>query len=780
MSQLALVGGLPAVRRPLAGFKGIGDEERSAVLRVLDEGTLSGFYGSPQPRFFGGPEVLALEDAWCRRFGVAHAVTVNSATSGLIAAMGAIGLGPGDEVIVPPYTMSATAVAPLFYGAVPVFADIEPNWFCIDPAAVARAITPFTRAIVAVNLFGHPAELTRLRALADAHGLFLIEDNAQAILAEEAGRFAGTVGHIGVYSLNVHKHIQTGEGGVCVTSDPGLARRLQLIRNHGENVTEWVGASDLTNLVGFNFRMPELAAAIGRAQLAKMDGLVSRCERLAALLSEGVRGLAGLTPPAVREGCRHNYFMWTLRYDAAAVGAPRSAFCRALQAEGVPVSEGYVRPLYLLPLFQQRKAIGPDGFPFTLRHRTYSSGLCPVVEAMHDDQVIQFQPVSWDVDDEQIDMIVEAFHKVHRAAPALDRNSAPERPVLRRPAPRVLYSKPAGDVLSESETLLSDNWRLLEEQRRVSAHLSTGARRSSCLLCGADIAAAPWFDHRAVVYVRCGHCSHVQTRNRLPPGYPEAQAPGLAFGDWYPSADRHAFDSRRDRIYQAKLDFVLTATDDLGIDRETLLGKRWLELGCGAGYFLDALSRAGVERLTGLDASAPLVNYANQMLSRPVSRHWSGSLPSALAAHEADVIVAWFVLEHVEEAQAFWRALGGCPPGTIFCFAVPTLGLSTLLETTVDHHYARNLDSMLHCQLYTEESISHALQVAGFDPVAHWVFGQDALDLRRMLSVPLMERASASFRAALAPALNAALDPLQNAIDRAHLADARHVIAVKR
>src|SRR4051812_291042 len=185
---LAIHGGAPAVSRPLKPFSGIGARERDAVLKFFDRGTpLSGFHGSAQPTFFGGPEVRAFEAAWCKRFGVTHAVSVNSATSALIAAMGAIGIGPGDEVITSPYTMTATAVAPLFYGGIPVFADIDADYFCLDIASVERAITPRTKAILAVNIFGHPAELKKMRALADARGLYLVEDNAQAVLAEEDG-----------------------------------------------------------------------------------------------------------------------------------------------------------------------------------------------------------------------------------------------------------------------------------------------------------------------------------------------------------------------------------------------------------------------------------------------------------------------------------------------------------------------------------------------------------------------------------------------------------------
>jgi perosamine synthetase len=412
--HLAIHGGKPAVRRPLSAFRGIGSHERDAVARFFDQaGPLSGFHGSPQPTFFGGAEVRAFEAEWCERFNVANAVSLNSATSALIAAMGAIGIGPGDEVITSPYTMTATAVAPLFYGGIPVFADIEPDYFCLDVAAVERAITPRTRAIIAVNIFGHPSELLKLRALADARGIYLVEDNAQAVLAQEGLRLAGTIGDIGIYSLNIHKHIQSGEGGVCVTADPHLAQRLQLIRNHGENVVDWLKVEDLTNIVGFNFRMTELSAAIARAQLARIDGLVARAETIAQRLTSGTTELAGFTPPAVRSTCRHNYFMWSAKIDPARLGTSRAAFSNALAAEGFPNAQGYVDPIYRLPMFQRRIAIGRDGFPFNLSARTYPAGLCPVAEEMRDAQLLQFQPVSWDADDDQVDMLIEAVRKVH-------------------------------------------------------------------------------------------------------------------------------------------------------------------------------------------------------------------------------------------------------------------------------------------------------------------------------------------------------------------------------
>lgn len=413
MTKLALLGGKPVIAEPLAPYPSMGEAEEQAVLEVVRSGCLSGFFGSPGPEFLGGPRVRAFEEAWAERYKVKHAVSMNSATSGLIAAMGAIGLSPGDEVIVPPWTMSATAMAPLIYGGIPVFADIEDETFCIDPDAVAAAVGPKTKAILAVNLFGHPASLAKLRAIADDNGLSLIEDSAQAPLADEDGRLAGTVGDIGVYSLNFHKHIHAGEGGVCVTDDDGLAMRLRMIRNHGENVTDELAGGDIANMVGMNLRMTELSAAVGLAQFKDIERHVEARERLAQALSEGTRDLDGWTVPAVREGCRHNYYVWMVRYDKEKTGIDRNLFSKALAAEGFPHATGYVAPLYRLALFQQRKALGRDGFPFTLTDRTYEGALCPITERLYEAEAVLFEPCAYGAGDEVSGKMIEAIRKVH-------------------------------------------------------------------------------------------------------------------------------------------------------------------------------------------------------------------------------------------------------------------------------------------------------------------------------------------------------------------------------
>ena len=261
MPHLAINGGTPVRTAPFPRYNTIGSEEKQAVMEVLEDGVLSQFLGTWHPDFYGGPRIQKLEKEWAEYFGVKHAVTVNSATSGLYAAVGAAGVGPGDEVIVSPYTMAASATAALVYGAIPVFADIDPDIYCLSPRSIRERITPSTRAIIVVDIFGHPADMDEIMAIAAEHNLAVIEDNAQGPGALYNGKYAGALAHMGVFSLNYHKTIHTGEGGVIVTDDDELAERLQLIRNHAEVVVRGKGVQNLVNMVGFNYRMTEIEAA---------------------------------------------------------------------------------------------------------------------------------------------------------------------------------------------------------------------------------------------------------------------------------------------------------------------------------------------------------------------------------------------------------------------------------------------------------------------------------------------------------------------------------------
>ena len=225
-SPLALLGGTPVIDAPLAPFRSVGEEEAQAAAQVVRGGVLSAYIGAAGEAFMGGPAVRAFEAKAAAYFGAKHAVAVNSWTSGLIAAVAALGLEPGDEVITTPWTMAATATAILHNNAIPIFADIDPQTFNIDPAAVERLVTPRTRAILAADIFGLSADMRALRVIADRHGLKLLTDTAQSPGARYGSGFAGLFADIGGFSLNYHKHIHCGEGGILVTDDDRLAARL--------------------------------------------------------------------------------------------------------------------------------------------------------------------------------------------------------------------------------------------------------------------------------------------------------------------------------------------------------------------------------------------------------------------------------------------------------------------------------------------------------------------------------------------------------------------------
>jgi perosamine synthetase len=387
MNRLAINGGNPIRTKPFPRYTTIGEEEKRAVAEVLDSGVLSQFLGTWSPEFFGGPRVQKLEQEWTAYFGIKHAVTVNSATSGLNAAVGAAGVGPGDEVIVSPYTMTASAACALVYNAVPVFADIDPETFNLTAETIRKCLTPRTKAVVVVDLFGQPAEMDAIMALAREHNLVVIEDAAQAPGARYHGRWAGTLAHMGVFSLNYHKAIHTGEGGVVVTNDDALAERLQLIRNHAEVIVKAKGTKNLINLLGFNYRMTEIEAAIGSEQLKKLEQLLEPRIEAAEYLTSRLRGMPGLTPPVVLPHVRHGYYLYALRLDERKAGIPRERFVEAVRAEGVPLVAGYVEPIYLQPMYQERLLYGDVGCPFSCPHYkgnvSYALGICPVTERMH-------------------------------------------------------------------------------------------------------------------------------------------------------------------------------------------------------------------------------------------------------------------------------------------------------------------------------------------------------------------------------------------------------------
>ena len=231
--MLAKFGGVPALdSKSLKKHNPIGERSIEGALDVLNSGRLSEFVGEWCEDFFGGPRVLDLERACSEIFETKFAISMNSWTSGLIAAVGSIGIEPGDEIITTPYTMSATATSILHWNAIPIFVDIDPRSYNIDPSKIEAKISNRTKAILSVDIYGQPADIDEISQIASKHNLRVISDSAQSPGAKYKGKFAGTCSDIGGYSFNFHKHIHSGEGGICFTDDPELAMNMQLIRNN--------------------------------------------------------------------------------------------------------------------------------------------------------------------------------------------------------------------------------------------------------------------------------------------------------------------------------------------------------------------------------------------------------------------------------------------------------------------------------------------------------------------------------------------------------------------
>ena len=409
---------------PIHNF--IGDEEKKAAIEVLDSGVLSQFLGSWDPiYFYGGEKVREFERNWSGFVGAKHAVSVNSNTSGLVAAVGAADVGPGDEVIVTPYSMSATATAIIAYNGVPVFADILDDIFCLNPVDVREKITSRTKAIIVTDLFGHPADIDELMNIAEKHNLIVIEDAAQAPGAIYKNKFVGALSHMTVFSLNCHKHIHTGEGGIVTTDNDHLAEKLQLIRNHGESVVEGKGVSSLVNTFGFNFRYTELQAAIATEQLKKLPWLLDCRINNADYLSSKLKDIPGITPAVVRRDCRHVYYLQPFIYDVGEIGVRRDKFIDAVSAElptspdrvGIPlIWSGFVKPLYLLPMYQKLVAYNNNTLfraPYYLGEVDYTAGLCPVAEKIENEKMIMSDFIRPPTTIEDMKDVVDAFEKVY-------------------------------------------------------------------------------------------------------------------------------------------------------------------------------------------------------------------------------------------------------------------------------------------------------------------------------------------------------------------------------
>lgn len=335
----------PPERIPLARPV-IGERERELVDEVLRSGQLS-----------LGPMVPRFESAWAARAGTAHAVAVSSGTAGLHLCLHDLGLGPGDEVITSSFSFVASANAIVFTGATPVFAEVDPLTFNMDPDAVEAAITPRTRAILIVDIFGYPAEVPALVEIADRHGLARVEDACQSIDADHDGRKLGTFGHPAVYGFYANKQMTTAEGGIVLTDDGDLAARLRSLRNQGRSDD---GAWLVHSRLGFNYRLSDVHCAIGLGQLERLDDLMAGRARVAGWYQERVAAIDGVSP--MYEGPqRRSWFVYAPRLDP---GVDRDAVIGDLDALGIS-AKPYLPCIHLQPYYRDAHGHRPGEFPVT-------------------------------------------------------------------------------------------------------------------------------------------------------------------------------------------------------------------------------------------------------------------------------------------------------------------------------------------------------------------------------------------------------------------------------
>ena len=309
----------------------LGDEELAAIGEVFRSGVLT-----------DGPATRAFEQTFAQAHEVDHAVAFASGTVALAAIYLGLGIGPGDEVVVPSMTFISSATSILHAGAVPVFADVHPDTFNLDPEDVARRITPRTKAITAVHYGGQSADLEALADVAADAGVLLLEDAAEAVGATYKDRPVGRFGAAAMFSFTPTKNITTGEGGMVTTADPDLARRLRLLRNHGQ------AGPDLHTMVGYNWRLSEIQAAMGVVQLAKLDRILERKAANASRLTKLLSGLDGITPPAIRPDRNHVYMLYTVLLDQH-----RDEILRTMSDRGIE-SRIYFVPAHRQPIFSDR------------------------------------------------------------------------------------------------------------------------------------------------------------------------------------------------------------------------------------------------------------------------------------------------------------------------------------------------------------------------------------------------------------------------------------------
>lgn len=371
------------------GRQSIDEDDIQAVVEVLRSDWLT-----------TGPKVAEFEEAFARYTGSKYAVAVSSGTAALHAAMYALGIGPGDEVIVPPMTFAATANCVVYQGGTPVFADVEPDTLLIDSSEVAKKITPHTKAIIAVDYTGHPCNYDQLLSISKTYNIPLVADACHSLGGRYKEKPVGTLATLNAFSFHPVKHITTGEGGMITTDDPKLAEKMRIFRNHGittdhhqrENEGSWF--YEMVDL-GYNYRITDFQCALGMSQLRKQPLWLERRREIAEHYDNAFAGIKGIEPLAVRSDVQHAYHLYVVRLDQKVIGKTRQDVFASLRNAGIGVNVHYI-PIHLHPFYRNR---------FGTHH-----GLCPVAEKAYE-QIISLPMFPGLHNDEQ-DHVIKTIRNI--------------------------------------------------------------------------------------------------------------------------------------------------------------------------------------------------------------------------------------------------------------------------------------------------------------------------------------------------------------------------------
>ena len=398
----------------LRKINNIGIKEKNNVLKVLNSGILSNFVGSPSKYQNGGPNIIKFENLIKKKFDIKNCISINSWSSGLDIAIGSLQLEPGDEIIVTPWTMSANVISILKWNCIPVFCDIESDYFCIDTSKIEKLINKKTKAILYTDIFGQSADVIQINKIAKKYKLLTIADSAQSIGAKYFGKFTGALADIGGYSFNYHKHIHSGEGGALVTNNKKIAENLRLLRNHAENfMTKNSTNNQLINMIGGNYRLCEIEASILLVQMQKLQKIIKINNSISKVFDTFFSKYDFIKIPKIRPGCTHSYYVYGLQIIHEKPQFIRNEIRKFVKKNKFDfVFFGY-QNIHLLPIFQKKICYGKNGYPFTHNPSiSYQKGICPTSEFLHDSSFFGIEMCKYELNDNTINVFLNKIKKV--------------------------------------------------------------------------------------------------------------------------------------------------------------------------------------------------------------------------------------------------------------------------------------------------------------------------------------------------------------------------------